>query len=378
MSRLFQIIDKAKDLGSYPLANAAFAALADHALDNEEQLHFVWEYSQTKCREEDLYYDLLFISDGLREACIPAPLLKKPSAFRSICKNERERRSDEHRRELTAPFISGKVVEDLKSLRQQIETECTRDLVQKYLSESLYNSLYKDGQGQLSLGIEVLEQRLWDCIQQQQVLMEEEWKANNIPLYTFLRQQKLPANTTVTVTDDPLEHPCQRTYLSNWGHSNVSRHLKGGDVILGSPKQWNSGEKLAIPYVDVDVIYIRSHVTEEDLAKIFANGEFNITPTMEWWEVEAFSEANARKANEQEKSWNYRNQVIEKISGLFPDIKEPDQIETILKGWVRKCGDNFYIVDRYAGINLSLPPVVASDFPGWRDDAIQRLQLEMK
>lgn len=91
LSVLFSTINKAKDLGSYSIANLAFSCLIDLALDLEKELHFVWEKSPGN-DDDDIYYDLLVVTDGIRSACIPAPLLDKPLVFRSLCKKEVEKK----------------------------------------------------------------------------------------------------------------------------------------------------------------------------------------------------------------------------------------------------------------------------------------------
>lgn len=87
-SKLFNLVNQAKSIGSYALANLSFAVLIDLALDNEKSFSFEWEGDSND--PDDYYYDLLTITDGLRSACIPAPLLKNPKAFREICDRETE------------------------------------------------------------------------------------------------------------------------------------------------------------------------------------------------------------------------------------------------------------------------------------------------
>lgn len=83
--QLFSLIERAKNLGNYQLANAAFAVLIDRALDvSSRKLRFEWEPHENSYDRESIYYDLFRISDGLRTACIPAPLLSKPMTLKSM------------------------------------------------------------------------------------------------------------------------------------------------------------------------------------------------------------------------------------------------------------------------------------------------------
>lgn len=92
---LFSIINEAKSLAAYDLANIAFAALIDEALDNE-WYQLIWESNENhpnQWRHYDqlnTYYDLFTISDGLRRACIPAPILRHnvAKALMSLSKEE--------------------------------------------------------------------------------------------------------------------------------------------------------------------------------------------------------------------------------------------------------------------------------------------------
>lgn len=136
ISALFTIINRAKDLGSYSVANLAFSCLIDLALDFEKELHFIWEKSSGN-DDEDIYYDLLSISDGIRSVCIPAPLLNKPLVFRSLCDKEEERK--EHTRSIKKWILE---IEDwekvISSLKQQILEifPNAEKLKEKYLATS--------------------------------------------------------------------------------------------------------------------------------------------------------------------------------------------------------------------------------------------------
>jgi hypothetical protein len=87
---LFGIIEKAKNVKSFDLANLAFATLLDEALNHPKELKFLWESDSCgdwRAYSPSLnYYDLAVISDGIRSACIPAPLLrdKYAKAFMSM------------------------------------------------------------------------------------------------------------------------------------------------------------------------------------------------------------------------------------------------------------------------------------------------------
>ena len=129
---LFHVIDRAKNLSSYSVANLGFVALANAALDKEESLFLVWE----TCFEEDIYYDLLVVSDGLRSACIPAPLLAKPNAWRSICKKEIPKQHHDRNIEGIAVMSDFEIKTNLNSLLKTILTitpDC-QSLANKYLA----------------------------------------------------------------------------------------------------------------------------------------------------------------------------------------------------------------------------------------------------
>ena len=99
--RLFKIIEQSKKERMYTIANAAFVILVDRALDSD-CFTFVWEANPQAESRSDIYYDLLTLRlCGLWSACIPAPLLKRPLAFREICSLEIEK--TEKRRD----FVSG-------------------------------------------------------------------------------------------------------------------------------------------------------------------------------------------------------------------------------------------------------------------------------
>ena len=89
---LFALIQAAKSLACYEIANIGFAVLLDQALEYPKAYQLIWE-SQENLPEEwqmfemlDTFYDLAVISDGLQQACIPAPLLKPgvAKAFMSL------------------------------------------------------------------------------------------------------------------------------------------------------------------------------------------------------------------------------------------------------------------------------------------------------
>lgn len=78
---LFKIIDDSKNVGCFKTANLAFACLLNLALVRKE-LKIIWEsYDNSQEYEWEnveftCFYDLVVISDGLRDACIPVPLIR--------------------------------------------------------------------------------------------------------------------------------------------------------------------------------------------------------------------------------------------------------------------------------------------------------------
>lgn len=92
---LFKIIEAAKNVGCYKIANTAFACLLNLALDRDD-LKIIWE-SQDNSQEDEWenvephsYYDLVVISDGLRDACIPVPIIR-PGYQKSCFLDAKER-----------------------------------------------------------------------------------------------------------------------------------------------------------------------------------------------------------------------------------------------------------------------------------------------
>lgn len=75
---LFSVINQAKDLGSYEIANRAFAVLLSHALRGGEGLRlFVDSNEEDYDASWDDYYGLLSIAGESGEVCIPLPLVKE-------------------------------------------------------------------------------------------------------------------------------------------------------------------------------------------------------------------------------------------------------------------------------------------------------------
>ncbi len=137
---LFSIIKKAKKLGSYSLANLAFAALIESVMDWESAIKFKWMVAPSAADEDyddiedGIYYDLLVISDGIREACIPAPLLRNPKAFREICGNEDVRSTSAS--SLDADIVAVDTKKELENLRIAIEQVANaQESAHKYLAE---------------------------------------------------------------------------------------------------------------------------------------------------------------------------------------------------------------------------------------------------
>lgn len=126
--KLFSLINQAKSIGSYALANLAFAVLIDVALDNEKSLSLEWEGDSKD--SNDYYYDLLVITDGLRSACIPAPLLKSPKRFRSICNRETEKRWHQRR----GVILGG----DIKKEAEKILNEILKAFPDAYVMHAKY------------------------------------------------------------------------------------------------------------------------------------------------------------------------------------------------------------------------------------------------
>lgn len=113
MLNLFNLIESAKTVGSYSLANAAFAVLLDKSLDvSQKKIKFFWETEG----DDDFYYDLAVISDGLREVCIPAPLLRFPKAFKSLSVEIERRVHDRRFKEISLPQAK----KDLTRIKEQI------------------------------------------------------------------------------------------------------------------------------------------------------------------------------------------------------------------------------------------------------------------
>lgn len=114
LTALINIINSAKNIKEYSIANAAFACLLDDVLDcddikiqyesqedygynNTDQIEYIkssiddndnfeiiqlWTYrDETSWHNMPTYYDLITISDGLRDVCIPVPLLKPKIAL---------------------------------------------------------------------------------------------------------------------------------------------------------------------------------------------------------------------------------------------------------------------------------------------------------
>lgn len=150
---LFAIINRAKSLGTYATANLAFACLLDKAIDSEGY-KFYWEgengfrcYAHPNCLE-DSYYDLAVISDGLREACIPVPLLKEgvAKAFLQLVGKEGFIWRREHNRQRVR-LVSIKLLQsEIDELNQKIlgAFPNAHNLERKYLVLKCQNCPYFD------------------------------------------------------------------------------------------------------------------------------------------------------------------------------------------------------------------------------------------
>lgn len=135
---LFKIIDDAKNVGCYQIANLAFACLLDLALDRED-LKIIWESSDNSQEDEwenvepYSYYDLVVISDGLRDVCIPVPIIR-PGYQKSCFLDAKERgnfwEKRIHQRNVGKCLPGQK--EYLESELLQVFPNC-RELADKYL-----------------------------------------------------------------------------------------------------------------------------------------------------------------------------------------------------------------------------------------------------
>lgn len=124
LTALFSIINSAKNIREYSIANAAFAVLLyevlyrdDIKIQYESQEinglyieeyqnnitkaevieHYFCIFQKSRCEDYQgdwleiyTYYDLITISDGLRDVCIPVPLLK-PGVAKACFEDARER-----------------------------------------------------------------------------------------------------------------------------------------------------------------------------------------------------------------------------------------------------------------------------------------------
>lgn len=112
---LFSTIDSAKNLGAYAIANLAFACLLEKSMELDD-LKFLWETQDNENWElynpDDNYYDIAVITDGLRSACIPAPLLRDDIAKGFMSRSEIVERR-EHNRKMSRVLDSEKYVEEL-------------------------------------------------------------------------------------------------------------------------------------------------------------------------------------------------------------------------------------------------------------------------
>ena len=167
LTALFNIIHSAKNIREYSIANAAFTCLLDEVLDRddikiqyESQLDYkyskkvkgviecdvfvvfdTWEYSgEPYTYKTNTYYDLITISDGLRDVCIPVPLLK-PRVALACFEDARQRRNFIEKRKHNrshSPKLPGQFDYLLKEL-EKINPNW-RELASKYLAEDCLKS----------------------------------------------------------------------------------------------------------------------------------------------------------------------------------------------------------------------------------------------
>ena len=166
LTALFNIIHSAKNIKEYSIANVAFAVLLDEVLDRNDikiqyesqedygyKLEFYdqvksyidsngdfsilnyWENIDCKWHEMSTYYDLVTISDGLRDACIPVPLLNQKVAL-ACFEDAKERKNFIAKREHNrshSPNLPGQ----FDYLLGQLEKICPnwRELANEYLAE---------------------------------------------------------------------------------------------------------------------------------------------------------------------------------------------------------------------------------------------------
>lgn len=147
---LFRIIDEAKSLKVYSIANAAWCVLLDKSLDKSfKEIQFLYE----DAGDEGDYYDLATISDGLREACIPIPLLK-PNIVKAFKEMSQKIDRKEHCRQydkISFEIEYGEKIKDhiaeieailnqkkskLKNLASRISIPGIQELINKYLQPS--------------------------------------------------------------------------------------------------------------------------------------------------------------------------------------------------------------------------------------------------
>ena len=167
---LINITNSAKNIREYSIANAAFAVLLDEVLDrndikieyesqedysynNTDQVDYLrssideysdftinqlWTYrDDTSWHNMSTYYDLITISDGLRDVCIPVPLLK-PRVALACFEDARQRRNFIQKREHNRSH-SPKLPGQRDYLLNQLEKICPNwsDLTDKYLANKV-------------------------------------------------------------------------------------------------------------------------------------------------------------------------------------------------------------------------------------------------
>jgi hypothetical protein len=126
------------------------------------------------------------------------------------------------------------------------------------------------------------------------------------PIQKFLRKNKFSSKTPVRVSDEILSGNVKTAsaanpsgciwvgsaWYSNWGHESRDNYspIEDGDVVL---RKSANAEPRFFSASHVKEVVIRSHVTPESLAEIFANGDFNISPRLSAQEKKAKSKGIA-------------------------------------------------------------------------------------
>jgi hypothetical protein len=139
ISFLFNLVGKSQIIHNYFLANLGFACLMNEKFANKKELKIIHESN-----DEDDYYDLFVISDGIREVKIPLPLIKNHNKLVEYCgsnNNSRWRRDNQeisikNMEELSNLSIDNLIVQIKKDFDKLLELypNCQR-YARKYLAD---------------------------------------------------------------------------------------------------------------------------------------------------------------------------------------------------------------------------------------------------